>query len=157
MRRSTFRAKPSLPDRHSGAGRPASPSSLPEESAHGSSRPCSAALAWYYFLVKPRLSPLEQRVLDAFARAVRARFGERLTALSLFGSRARGDGRDDSDLDLFVSVRALSRGERLAVIDDAADLGLEHGLVLSPLVVDADTWRSDLPLACEIARDGASL
>ena len=95
--------------------------------------------------------------LCAFAHAVRMRFGNRLTALSLFGSRARGEGRDDSDLDLFVSVRGLSRDERRAVIDNAADLGLEHGLVLSPLVVDTDAWRNDLPMAREIAREKTSL
>jgi predicted nucleotidyltransferase len=104
-----------------------------------------------------RLSPYEQTTLAAFAAVVRRRFGARLAALELFGSRARGEGRDDSDLDLLVSIRGLSRSERNQVIDDAADLTLETGLVLSPLVVDSDAFGPDLPLAKEIARDGVSL
>jgi len=107
--------------------------------------------------VTPRLSPFEQTTLAAFAEVVRRRFGARLAALELFGSRARGEGRDDSDLDLLVSIRGLSRTERHQVIDDAADLTLETGLVLSPLVVDADTFGAELPLAKEIERDGVPL
>jgi predicted nucleotidyltransferase len=95
--------------------------------------------------------------LAAFVGAVRQRFGGRVTAVTLFGSRARGEGRDDSDLDILVAVRDLARQDRLAVIDLAADVGLERGLVLSPLVVDAAAWRADLPIAQAIASEGVRL
>ena len=107
--------------------------------------------------MKARLSPFEETTLAAFAEAVRARFGPRLSGIELFGSRARGEGRDDSDLDVLVVIQGLSRGERNQVIDDAADLTLDTGLVLSPFVVDADAFSPDLPLAKEIARDGVPL
>lgn len=103
------------------------------------------------------LSPLERIALDRYAAAARARFGERLVALSLFGSRARGEGRDDSDLDVLVVVRALSREERRRTIDDATDVGLDLDLVLSPLVVEEDAWRASPPIAAEIAREGIGL
>ena len=104
-----------------------------------------------------RLSPLERRALDAFAQGVRMRFGDRLDALTLFGSRARGEGRDDSDLDILVLAKDLSRKERRDILDLGADVGLEHHLVLSPLVFDAKAWRADLPLGRAIAHDGVAL
>lgn len=107
--------------------------------------------------VRPHLSLHEQETLSAFAVALRERFGARLRSSRLYGSRARGEGRDDSDLDVFVSVEGLTRGERGEVIDLAADLGVESGLVLSPLVVDAGAWREDLPLARAIALEGVAL
>jgi uncharacterized protein len=107
--------------------------------------------------MKPRLSPLEIMAIGAFTRSVRGRFGARVERLSLFGSRARGEGRDDSDLDLFIAIRGMTRDDRREVLDAAADVGVEYGLALSPLVVDPSTWREDLPIASSIARDGVPL
>ncbi len=107
--------------------------------------------------MKPHLSPLEIMAISAFTRSVRERFGARVERLSLFGSRARGEGRDESDLDLFIAIRGMTRDDRREVIDAAADVGVEHGLALSPLVVDPSTWREDLPIAGNIARDGVPL
>ena len=104
-----------------------------------------------------RLSALEASTLATFSREVRTRFGDRVTRLELFGSRARGEGRDDSDLDVLVVLRALERDERRAIIDLAADIGVDAGLVLSPHVVSADAWHDGLPLASSIARDGIPL
>ena len=105
----------------------------------------------------PRLSAQERATLDRLAAELRRRFGARLAAVTLFGSRARGEGRDDSDLDVLVLVRALTRDERRAVIDFAADLGVESGLVLSLLVADAARFSADLPLARAVAAEGVPL
>jgi predicted nucleotidyltransferase len=105
----------------------------------------------------PRLSQQERGLLDTFAAALRDRFGARLRSLVLFGSRARGAGRDDSDLDVLVLVDGLTRAERLEVIDRGADESLAWGLVLSPLVVDPVAWRDDLPIARAIALEGVPL
>ena len=98
------------------------------------------------------LSPAEHAILHALRRALHGRFGDRLKGLSLFGSRARGEGRDDSDLDVLVEVRDATSAERGDVLDLAADLGVEHGLVLSLLVlregttVPRDILREAVPL-----------
>jgi predicted nucleotidyltransferase len=87
------------------------------------------------------LSPGEQQVLGAFKRRLLARFGARLTSLRLFGSRARAEGRDDSDLDVLVELSGVSRDERGEVLDLAADLAVDAGLVISPLVVGGAAGR----------------
>lgn len=51
------------------------------------------------------------RVLAQFVAALRRQFGERLFTVALFGSRARGDDRPDSDIDLLIVCRRLPRGE----------------------------------------------
>lgn len=104
-----------------------------------------------------KLSPQEQLALDDLARKVRGHFGGRLAELRLFGSRARGEGRGDSDLDVFVSVDGLTREERRYVQDLGFDVGLAWGLVVSPLLADANTWRLDLPLGQAIEGEGVPL
>lgn len=83
------------------------------------------------------------------ARAVR-RFIDRisgeydLAGVILFGSRARGSYRADSDADVAV----LLRGEpqrflptKLAMADAAFDVLLETGINISPLPVWLDEWE----------------
>ena len=98
------------------------------------------------------LSPAEHALLDGLKRSLRDAFGERLRSMKLFGSRARGSGRDDSDLDVLVDVRGVTRAERGRILDLGADLSLAHDLVLSLLVV-----RDGVRIPEEIARDAVSL
>jgi uncharacterized protein len=105
------------------------------------------------------LSPAEKDLLSAFKAELSERFGSRLATVVLFGSRSRGEGRDDSDLDVLVAIRAGSRSDRRAVLDLAADLSVERGLVMSPLVVafDGEELRDRGGLVAEILEQGMQL
>lgn len=83
----------------------------------------------------------------------------------LFGSRARGTHRPDSDADLAV----LLRGEhqrflptKLAMSDVAFDVLLETGINISPLPVWLDEWEhpetySNPDLLQNIAKEGVRM
>lgn len=103
------------------------------------------------------LSALERQALASFADRVRAQFPSRVKDLTLFGSRARGTGRSDSDLDVFVCLDTVTREEKQALFDLAFDVGFEHGLTLSPLVSTTQTWNSDVPIARAVEQDGVPL
>ena len=100
------------------------------------------------------LSVLETRTLDELRRQLGGVFGGRLTGFVLFGSRARGEGRDDSDLDVLVEITDVTPAERRLVQDLGADIGTASGLVLSPLVRPSGWQHMPSPLAHEIERDG---
>jgi predicted nucleotidyltransferase len=115
-----------------------------------------AVRAWYGLVMG--LSALEQSALGAFRARLDVRFGERLARVVLFGSRARGEGHEESDLDVLVLVRGLTREERRAAIDDAGEVEMATGLIVSALVRDAETWgRADGPLARAVEREGIAL
>lgn len=103
------------------------------------------------------LTPLESETLDGFRAGLRALFGERLKELTLFGSRARREGHEQSDLDVLVLVDGLRREERRAVLDLCLELELGRGMSIEPIVRDAATWRASSSLGREIARDGVPL
>ncbi|MBI4952859.1 MAG: nucleotidyltransferase domain-containing protein [Myxococcales bacterium] len=102
------------------------------------------------------LSPLEVQALAELRRLLAARFGDRLAGLTLFGSRARGEGHADSDLDVLVLVDGLTPVERREVLDLACDLELALRVAISPLVRPAAAPPVGA-LGREIGRDGVRL
>ena len=97
-------------------------------------------------------------VVARFASVVRERFGDSVVDIRLFGSHARANAHEDSDVDVTVVLEAAGWEVRRDVIDLAADVGLEHDLMLSPTVFDRETcerWRAqDRPLVRDIETQG---
>ena len=90
-----------------------------------------------------------------------SRFGADLLDVRLFGSYARGEADEDSDVDVFVLLRTAGWTERKAVLDIAGDLFAESGLLVSPTVFDwarYQEWRrQERPLVMDIEREGVPL
>jgi predicted nucleotidyltransferase len=78
--------------------------------------------------------PLSLRpTLEAYTARLRPIFGDRLHELRLFGSYARSEANEDSDVDVLVLVEGLSDREIGVVAREAACVLIETGLPLSPL------------------------
>jgi len=107
------------------------------------------------------LSKRESEALGEFSTRIRAALGPNLQELRLFGSKARGDSRPDSDLDVLVVVaNDRARAEDLA-IDIAFDVNVASDLYISPRVVTAGTltdpvWRTTL-FVQTVTREGVAL
>jgi predicted nucleotidyltransferase len=103
--------------------------------------------------------------LEKLKRRLRRRFGDRLQRLVLFGSRARGDHRPESDADVAVVLRgrlADPWATKAAVIEDTYDILLETGLYVQPWPISASALQrphsaANPHLARAIARDGKTL
>lgn len=117
-----------------------------------------------------RLEPLEVRKArlpdELWRRLQRAKeivtrlLGNRLCEVRLFGSYARGDFDEDSDVDLLVVGEAIDAGERDLVARSVHDLS-DGAFVFSPLVLSLDRWtelrRREQILAQDIEREGIAL
>jgi len=102
-----------------------------------------------------------RRALGALRARLEQRWGDALIAMRLFGSRVRGEASAESDVDVCVVLERAGWDERRATIDAAADVGLEHELVISATVFDRATyerWREQgRPLVADIEREGIPL
>jgi predicted nucleotidyltransferase len=107
------------------------------------------------------LTQNEQAALVAFVARLREQYGDRVAHVVLFGSRARGEGDAESDLDVLVVLDDGDWRFRDAVALVAFEPMVEYGVVLSPLVVDlADYawWQAHhAPIYRNISIDGVDL
>lgn len=106
-------------------------------------------------LVQTDLDP----VLHAFTSGLRARLGEHIRTIVLFGSRARGDARDDSDYDVLVVVDHRSPDIRATILELEADLLDRYDALVATVLRTEAEWRcaQGLPLARNIANEGVTL
>ena len=105
------------------------------------------------------MSALTADLRDVLRDRFRDAFGERLHRLILYGSHARGDATEDSDIDLLVvlngEVDAEDKARAHAVEDDLFGPGLSP---LSLLVVSADEFAArNLPLYRNVRAEGELL
>lgn len=107
------------------------------------------------------LTPRERAAIEGLRAFLEARFGARLRELSLFGSVARGERREDSDVDILVVIDDLSSSERREVGWCAGDLLTEHDVLLAPLAMSTARRRElrdrERLLGRELDRDGVPL
>ena len=98
-------------------------------------------------------------ILSRFRAALGEIYGARLERVVLYGSRARGDARPDSDYDVAVFLRdpdsLWQESGRLAEIE--TDILYDTGAVINALPFSAREYEARTPLMHELRRDGVEL
>lgn len=105
---------------------------------------------------KPPVDP----VLTRFRAAVAEIYGDRIERVVLFGSRARGDARPDSDYDVAVFLRDLADrdAEMNRLADLATDVLYRDGQFIHAMPYRAGSYNDErLPLMHEIRAEGVDL
>lgn len=101
-----------------------------------------------------------RRALGAFRDRLERRFGSRFRELRLFGSFARGEADEDSDIDVLVLVDGLTDEEMGIVAEEAVPL-LRSGFPIAPLPMATEHLvrlrRSGRALAHDLDEEGISL
>jgi predicted nucleotidyltransferase len=106
-----------------------------------------------------QLNEIKQIVIECYEKT----YGKNIVDIILYGSYARGDFSEGSDID----ITAIVRGERVElqeklkeVWDATAELGLENDVVVSPSVIPYDEYmkyKETLPYYRNIAEEGQKI
>ena len=107
-----------------------------------------------------RLTPSQREALTELRRRLSGSFG--IQSICLYGSVARGEADDESDIDLLVvTEHPLKRPVRHQITDIVFEVNLRYDTNFSTLVVDRTAWDNGvftvLPLKEEILREGVIL
>lgn len=101
-----------------------------------------------------------QAVLGKVTTASTLLYGSALDKIILFGSYARGDNTEESDVDLIIVLNCDAdrvKQFRSATSEMASDISLEQGVFLSILLRDKKYFEKNLdflPFYQNIAREG---
>ena len=104
-------------------------------------------------------SPAADPVLKRFRTALDVLYGDRVERVVLFGSRARGDAREDSDYDVAVFLKDLAdRWQEVdRIVPLVTDVLYEDGAFIHAMPHQAGSYENRTSLMREIRSDGIDL
>jgi uncharacterized protein len=81
-----------------------------------------------------------------------------LIDIKVFGSKARGDDDEFSDLDVFIEVGILDKKVKDLILEIVWEVSLENSTVISPLVFSVDEIKNSAlrasPILLNISEEG---
>ncbi|MDR3313431.1 MAG: nucleotidyltransferase domain-containing protein [Oscillospiraceae bacterium] len=104
-----------------------------------------------------------QNVLRETKREFRNMFGNSLVSVLLYGSYARGDYVEDSDVDVVALVdaeREVLQAQRPRLVRLSEAMDMQYSVLLSPSVIpyrEFLKYQNDLPYYKNIAKEGVRL
>lgn len=90
---------------------------------------------------KITLADRDRQALREFVSYLHKSIPDQVEFVALFGSKARGDSQQDSDIDVLVILSREDRKLRREILRQAARISLEYDVLLSPRVIGAERWE----------------
>jgi predicted nucleotidyltransferase len=72
-----------------------------------------------------------EKAVDEFVQKLKEKFGDRVESIIVFGSYARGESKEESDIDVLI-IGDIKLDD---VIDVAYPIFLKYGVYISPIVM----------------------
>lgn len=105
------------------------------------------------------MSTTDKEILEQIKKAVLA--VDETAELVLFGSRARGDFKEDSDWDVLVLSQLTVDGKlKRKISDQLFYVGLNNEATIATVVLNKENWYNKFnkyPLFYEVNKDGVAL
>lgn len=104
---------------------------------------------------------LEKRILQGLIDYLNDLYPGEIRLVQLFGSRARGDARQDSDYDVLIVVKNRSKINRARIYDYVLDVNLNYGIDLSLKIYGEREFKlfkkKGVPFVREVLSEGYTL
>ena len=102
-----------------------------------------------------------QEAVDEFVRRVRRKYEDKIDSIILFGSVARGEAKEDSDIDILVVIKKKNVKDMKEIYGIAFEVSMEYLLDVSPKVYGINEILNSLkigvPFIKEVLKEGVSI
>jgi predicted nucleotidyltransferase len=98
-----------------------------------------------------------KRILKEFKNEIEKLYGKKLKNIILYGSWARGDATEESDIDLLIVLEdTIIPGKEIdRMIDIITEVNLKYGVLLSVYPVSQEDYsKLNSPLLINVRREG---
>ena len=92
------------------------------------------------------LNKREEVVINSFVKELKEKLGDEIVSIRLFGSKARGDFYQESDIDIFILVKEKTSYIRSKLAEITTNYDIEYGLPLSPVLYDLFEYQKNKEL-----------
>jgi|GEM_PF-270885 len=114
------------------------------------------------YYLSEKIDILDKRIVNTIRACkdqIRHMVGKTEMQIVLYGSQARADAEQDSDLDLLVLVPdSVNLTQKRAIHDAIYEIGLDNDVVVSVIITTHRQWESpvtqSLPLYKNITQEG---
>ncbi len=89
------------------------------------------------------LSGNEQKAVDIFTRKIKALLGDNLEEIKIFGSKVRGDYRQDSDIDILLVLQKKNWELSHKIAKLATEIDLRFNCEISPAIYSSFERRKN--------------
>ena len=96
-------------------------------------------------------------IIYRFSQELRHILGDKLTKVIVYGSYARGDFRENSDIDIMILVKMSDEEIRLVKNDIYDEFEINTGIEISPVIKNEDQyeyWVDTLPFYRNVRDEG---
>lgn len=112
-------------------------------------------------MLKEVLTDEEKLALKELKSTLSALLDVRLLRFVLYGSRARGDYDEESDIDVAIIVKGLTKELKNQILDKVAEIEIEYLTPLSTLVLSEEDFeflkKRERRIALDIEKEGIPL
>lgn len=111
----------------------------------------------------PKIPKNIEKAINDFINEINNILKNKIKKVILYGSYARGDYRENSDLDIMILTNLTEKeivNIRTEIWDIAYDIGLENDIVISTLIKninDYNYWLDTLPFYMNVQKEGVVL
>ena len=85
--------------------------------------------------------PKQQQAVNAFLDKLLAACKSNIVRIYLFGSQARGEAQEDSDIDILIITSRSDWQLKHRISHIAADVGLEYDVLIDSHIVQKNRWE----------------
>lgn len=107
------------------------------------------------------LTKKENQALQEFKQQLTKKIGANLDKLMLFGSKARGDSKKASDIDILVVLKDYTSDDVDFIYDQVTQIAITHGIYLSTKILTLKEYQRFLqlptPFMTNIKKDALSI